>query len=123
MACCLSHAQEPLWFLEHFGVGSAYNVPGTWRLEGALDVVALEHSFGDVVEVFKTNPDIVLSLDEIVSHRIGWGTKPAAIAELAGELKSELVVIDQSQLCWWVLLFALSCGFWGGRLSTASSSA
>jgi len=47
----LSYAQERLWLLEQIGgLGSAYNVPASVRLRGALDVAALERSFTAVVE-------------------------------------------------------------------------
>jgi amino acid adenylation domain-containing protein len=47
----LSYAQERLWLLEQiWGMGSAYNLPASVRLRGALDVAALERSFVAVVE-------------------------------------------------------------------------
>ncbi|HEY0093393.1 MAG TPA: condensation domain-containing protein, partial [Archangium sp.] len=46
----LSFAQERLWFLDQLEPGSAlYNIPAAIRLEGALDVTALERSFGELV--------------------------------------------------------------------------
>ncbi|WP_257165209.1 non-ribosomal peptide synthetase, partial [Bradyrhizobium sp. SRS-191] len=46
----LSYAQERLWFLDQLGlVGAAYNLPFAVRLEGALDPIALERSFAEVV--------------------------------------------------------------------------
>src|SRR4051812_10868223 len=46
----LSFAQERLWFLDRLEPGSAtYNLPMTWRLEGALDGAALERSVGEIV--------------------------------------------------------------------------
>ena len=45
----LSFAQERLWFLEQLGVGSAYNMPNFLRLEGPLEVGALEASLGELV--------------------------------------------------------------------------
>src|SRR5579871_394382 len=47
----LSYAQERLWTLEQMEtVGSAYHVPASVRLRGALDVGALERAFATVVE-------------------------------------------------------------------------
>src|SRR5450631_1544897 len=47
----LSYAQERLWLLEQIGgLGSTYNMGGTFRLRGALNVVALERSLAAVVE-------------------------------------------------------------------------
>ncbi|HET7460810.1 MAG TPA: amino acid adenylation domain-containing protein [Longimicrobium sp.] len=46
----LSFAQERLWFLDRLHPGSGfYNVPLALRLEGALDVPALERALGEVV--------------------------------------------------------------------------
>ena len=57
-APALSFGQERLWFLDQMQPGSAfYNVPLALRLEGALDVEALERALGEVVrrhEVLRT---------------------------------------------------------------------
>ncbi|HST62170.1 MAG TPA: condensation domain-containing protein, partial [Longimicrobium sp.] len=46
----LSFAQERLWFLDRLEPGStAYNIPVTWRLAGALDEAALERAVGEIV--------------------------------------------------------------------------
>jgi amino acid adenylation domain-containing protein len=46
----LSYSQRQLWYLSHFDSGTiAYNQPVAWRLEGHLDVGALERSFQEVV--------------------------------------------------------------------------
>jgi amino acid adenylation domain-containing protein len=54
----LSFAQERLWFLHRMDPAStAYNLPIALRLEGALDVAALERALGEVVrrhEVLRT---------------------------------------------------------------------
>src|SRR5215217_5767429 len=45
-----SFAQERLWFIDRLEPGSAvYNIPGAWRLGGALDEAALERALGEVV--------------------------------------------------------------------------
>jgi amino acid adenylation domain-containing protein len=46
----LSFAQERLWFLDQLAPGSAaYNIPSALRLQGTLDVAALEHSLNEIV--------------------------------------------------------------------------
>src|SRR5262245_42214568 len=46
----LSFAQERLWFLDRLQPGSAfYNVPIALRLEGTLDVSALERALSEIV--------------------------------------------------------------------------
>ncbi|HEY7768488.1 amino acid adenylation domain-containing protein [Longimicrobium sp.] len=53
-----SFAQERLWFMDRLEPGSAvYNIPGAWRLGGALNRVALERALGEIVrrhEVLRT---------------------------------------------------------------------
>lgn len=45
----LSFAQQRLWFLEQFQLGSVYNIPVAYRLKGSLNVTALERSLGEVI--------------------------------------------------------------------------
>src|ERR1700759_2287758 len=46
----LSYSQERLWVLEQLGLpGGAYTIPAAIRLEGSLDVAALESSFVSLV--------------------------------------------------------------------------
>src|SRR4030095_14980022 len=46
----LSFAQQRLWFIDQLEPGSAlYNIPGAVRLEGRLDVEALERSVNEIV--------------------------------------------------------------------------
>ncbi len=49
-AAPLSYAQERLWFLNQLGlVGAAYNIPMALRLDGVLNVDALERSLSELV--------------------------------------------------------------------------
>ncbi|MBE7384649.1 MAG: amino acid adenylation domain-containing protein [Leptolyngbya sp. SIO1E4] len=57
----LSFAQARLWFLEQLASGR-YNEPAAVRLEGVLNVTALEQSFNEIVrrhEVFRTTFPVV----------------------------------------------------------------
>lgn len=45
----LSHEQERLWFQDQIGDHAAYNVFWATRLDGPLDVEALEHSLADLL--------------------------------------------------------------------------
>ncbi len=46
----LSFAQQRMWMLEQLEGGQTYLMPGALKLEGQLDVKALEQSFSDLVE-------------------------------------------------------------------------
>ncbi|MBD2741475.1 non-ribosomal peptide synthetase [Coleofasciculus sp. FACHB-1120] len=47
----LSFAQQRLWFLDQLNPGdSAYNIPAAVRLVGALNIVALEQSFQEIIQ-------------------------------------------------------------------------
>ncbi|MFL7793814.1 MAG: condensation domain-containing protein, partial [Anaerolineae bacterium] len=54
----LSFAQQRLWFIDQLSPGnSAYNVPTAFRVEGPLDLDALQHSLSEIVrrhEVLRT---------------------------------------------------------------------
>jgi amino acid adenylation domain-containing protein/FkbH-like protein len=64
--------------LQEFLIRQAHN--------GVLLCLCSRNNEADVVDVFRSNKDMLLSWDDIVSHRIGWGAKSSAIAELAAEL-------------------------------------
>jgi amino acid adenylation domain-containing protein len=54
----LSYTQERLWLLQQLDGGSAWSVPAALRLDGPLDVTALERALGAVVarhEVLRTS--------------------------------------------------------------------
>src|SRR5579872_4283379 len=47
----LSFAQQRLWFLDQFSPGAyAYNVPRLFRVNGKLDVSALQHALDSLVD-------------------------------------------------------------------------
>ena len=58
----LSFAQQRLWFLDRLNPGSAvYNLPGATRLEGALNLDALERAMNEIVrrhEVLRTRIEV-----------------------------------------------------------------
>jgi amino acid adenylation domain-containing protein len=46
----LSFAQQRLWFLDQLDLGkSSYNIPGVMRLQGSLNVAALEYIFQEII--------------------------------------------------------------------------
>ncbi|MFD9698185.1 HAD-IIIC family phosphatase [Lentzea sp. NPDC059081] len=56
------------------------------RANGRLLCLCSRNNEADVLAVFTERPDMVLRIDDVTARRIGWGPKPAAIAELAAEL-------------------------------------
>ncbi|HEY9812679.1 MAG TPA: condensation domain-containing protein, partial [Candidatus Sericytochromatia bacterium] len=59
----LSFAQERLWFLDQLTPGDpAYNIPSAVRLQGALNIAALEQSLNEIIkrhEVLRTSFNVV----------------------------------------------------------------
>jgi amino acid adenylation domain-containing protein len=86
----LSFAQERLWFLDRLQPGSAfYNVPMALRLEGSLDIAALERALGEIVrrhEILRTTvTDTAGAPAQRIAPFVGWslpveelGAQPAA---------------------------------------------
>jgi amino acid adenylation domain-containing protein len=83
----LSYAQQRLWFLDQLEPGSsAYNIPAAVRLQGALDVEALEQSFAEVSrrhESLRTRFAVLAGV-------------PVQVIDEAGEFR--LLVTDLSEL-------------------------
>jgi amino acid adenylation domain-containing protein len=83
----LSFAQERLWFMEQLEPGQPFNnIPVVLRLEGALNVGALEKSVSEIVRRHKTLRTIFNA----------GGGQPAAIVAPATEIK--IPVVDLSPL-------------------------
>ena len=81
----LSFAQQRLWFLDQLEPGSAaYNLSGRLRIEGRLDVPALEASLNEIVRRHE-------ALRTIFSTRDG-----AAVQIVLSELRLPLPLIDLS---------------------------
>src|SRR5262249_49652517 len=59
----LSFAQQRLWFIDQLNPGGAvYNIPGAMRLEGALNLDALERVINEIVrrhEVLRTRFEVI----------------------------------------------------------------
>ncbi|MBE9004885.1 amino acid adenylation domain-containing protein [Fortiea sp. LEGE XX443] len=83
----LSFAQQRLWFLNQFEPNSPfYNIPAAVRLEGQLNLAALEQSFNEILrrhEVLRTNFQTV---------------EGQAIAVISPTTQQLLTVIDLSEL-------------------------
>lgn len=70
----LSFAQERLWFLEQLGLaGPAYNIVMALRLEGDLDLAALEAGLADLVERHEVLRTRFEAVDGIPRQVIGAG--------------------------------------------------
>ncbi len=62
--CFLSYEQQRLWFVDKISpIGSEYNIPQAFRLDGQLDVASLQRAFDGIIErhqvlrtVYRTDP-------------------------------------------------------------------
>jgi hypothetical protein len=98
----LSYAQERLWFLYQMDPGgAAYNVPGTVRIKGALEVKIFERAMKEIVrrhEVLRTRFEMresgpVQVIDEAVEMEVGVldlrGVKEEEREKWIGEMTKE----------------------------------
>jgi amino acid adenylation domain-containing protein/FkbH-like protein len=58
--------------------------------DGILLCLCSRNNESDVRDVFRSNKDMLLSWEDIVSHRIGWATKSSSLVGLATELDLSL---------------------------------
>ena len=84
----LSYAQQRLWFLYQMeGAGAAYNIPLALRLEGELDVRALEQALSDVVERHEALRTVFPQEEGVPYQKVlkGEEAKPQLIVESVRE--------------------------------------
>jgi amino acid adenylation domain-containing protein len=101
----LSFAQQRLWFIEQLEPGNAeYNCPGAMRLEGSLDLKALESTINEIVrrhEVLRTR--FVVELDEPVQVVDKWEPQRLEVADLTRltqakrEKKAEMIMREEAE--------------------------
>jgi FkbH-like protein len=70
---------------------------------GMLLCMASKNNEDDVIETFRENPDMPLTLDHFVARRVNWDPKPANLMDLASELElgldSFILVDDNAKEC------------------------
>ncbi len=87
------HVTDPYRKLQRFMLRK-YN-------EGMLLAICSKNNMQDVIEVFNTNPDMVLNQSHIISWKVSWEEKSAAIREISHELGvglDSLIFIDDDSL-------------------------
>ncbi|MEU6072154.1 condensation domain-containing protein, partial [Streptomyces sp. NPDC047082] len=117
----LSFGQQRMWFLnrlEEAGAGAGYNLPMVMRLDGALDVPALEAALGDVADRHETLRTVFPETAGLPRQQVleGPAGRPALVVERVTEadLERELAAetgrsFDMTrELPWRAKLFALS---------------
>ena len=88
----LSFAQQRLWFLDQMEPGNPfYNIAAVVRLNGKLDVHALEQSFGEIVnrhEVLRTRFEVVDGQPvQIVTPPLTWNMGLTDLRGLSADLR------------------------------------
>ncbi|NOQ00312.1 phosphopantetheine-binding protein, partial [Mycolicibacterium fortuitum] len=67
----LSYAQQRLWFLNRFEGGVAtYNMPIAFRINGALDLGALESALDDVIDRHESLRTVFPDIDGVPSQKV-----------------------------------------------------
>lgn len=94
----LSYAQQRLWFLDQLEPGStAYNMPGAFRLQGRIEVNALQRALKEIVTrhaVLRTRFTLVDDEPvQIVADAMGWAVQLVELA--AATAVQQQVRIDQ----------------------------
>ncbi|MFS8071575.1 MAG: condensation domain-containing protein, partial [Byssovorax sp.] len=96
----LSFSQERLWFLDQLEPGSSYVVPGSARIEGALDAAAIERALREIVrrhEVLRTTFTAIEGRPVQVIHDdlpLAWSTLDLAAlppAEREAAMRREVI--------------------------------
>ena len=82
----LSFAQQRLWFIDQLDPGSAvYNLPGVVRLEGRLEIEALERAVNEIVrrhEVLRTRFEVEAGVPLQVIE--DWAPRSLEVEDLTG---------------------------------------
>ena len=84
----LSYAQQRMWFLMQYEASALYNVAGVLRIDGELDIAALDKSF----------QEIICRHDGLRTRFVMDGLEPVQIVGDAGDWKLSVVDLsDRSQ--------------------------
>ena len=70
------------------------------RKNGVILALCSKNNYDDVVEVFRRNPDMPLSLDHFSAVQINWDDKPSNILKICSELNlglGSVVFVDDSE--------------------------
>ncbi|MDV7295701.1 non-ribosomal peptide synthetase, partial [Mycolicibacterium fortuitum] len=88
----LSYAQQRLWFLNRFEGGVAtYNMPIAFRINGALDLGALESALDDVIDRHESLRTVFPDIDGVPSQKVLpaqpglWRRGGAAVVAVAAD--------------------------------------
>jgi amino acid adenylation domain-containing protein len=82
----VSHNQQRLWFMKQMNPGSsAYNIPGAFRMKGALDVAALERALALLVDRHEA----------LRTHFVAMDGMPRCVVSPTGHLPLQRVDLSQ----------------------------
>src|SRR6202035_3265456 len=90
----LSFAQQRLWFLHRFEAGAAYNIPMALRLQGVLDIGALEAALGDLAGRHESLRTIFPDTEDVPCQFVLAADDPRARVVLTHQAIDEAMLRD-----------------------------
>ena len=74
----MSFAQQRIWFMDQLSPGGfAYNITGGLRIEGPLDVPALERALGELIRRHESLRTVFVAVED---SRCRWCNRPTTFA-------------------------------------------